>query len=127
MGCFPMGQASILRSSSGVKGLPVVFILSGFMTVFLFNGKTHNAADRVRAPVLRARLRRERRHERLAGPRRPVCGNERMISHLSSSGRKFHERREGGEAGTEREEHPFLAGLWPAAVQDLPQDKQNGG
>src|ERR1039458_5581284 len=46
---------------------------------------------------------------------------------ISSSGRKFHERREGGEAGTEREEHPFLAGLWPAAVQDLPQDKQNGG
>jgi hypothetical protein len=30
-----MGQASILRSSSGVKGLPVVFILSGFITVFL--------------------------------------------------------------------------------------------
>jgi hypothetical protein len=40
--------------------------------------------------------------------------------------RKFNERREGGKAGAEREEHPFLAGLWPAAIQDLPQDKQNG-
>ena len=88
--------------------------------------KTHNAAERVRAPVLQARLQRERRHERLAEPRPSVCGNECMISHLGSSGRKFHERREGGEAGTEREEHPFLAGLWPAAIQDLPQDKQNG-
>ena len=50
-----------------------------------------------------------------------------MNPHLSSSGRKFHESRKGGEAGTEREEQPFLAGLRPAAVQDLPQDKQNGG
>ena len=66
-------------------------------------------------------------HERLAEPRRPVGGNEHMIGHLISSGRKFHERREGGEAGTKRKEHPFLAGLWPAAVKDLPQDKQNGG
>ena len=47
--------------------------------------------------------------------------------HLGSRGRKFHKRREGGETGTECEEHPFLARLWPAAVQDLPQDKQNGG
>ena len=46
---------------------------------------------------------------------------------MLSTGRKFNERREGGEAGAEREEHPFLAGLRPAAVQDLPQDKQNGG
>ena len=60
-------------------------------------------------------------------PTSPSGGNERMIGHLSSSRRKFHERREGGEAGTECEEHPFLAGLRPAAVQDLPQDKQNGG
>ena len=48
--------------------------------------KTHNAAERVRAPVLQARLQRERRHERLAEPRPSVCGNERMISHLGSSG-----------------------------------------
>ena len=41
---------------------------------------------RPRAPALRARLRRERRHEGLAGHRRSVCGNERMISHLGSSG-----------------------------------------
>ncbi len=41
---------------------------------------------RPRAPDLRARLRRERRHEGLAGHRRSVCGNERMISHLGSSG-----------------------------------------
>ena len=68
-----------------------------------------------------------RRHERLAEPSCAVCGDERMISHLSSSGRKFHERREGGEAGAEREEHSFLTGLWLAAVQDLPQNKQNGG
>ena len=47
--------------------------------------------------------------------------------HLGSSGRKFHERRESGEAGTECEEHAFLAELRPAAVQDLPQNKQNGG
>jgi hypothetical protein len=33
-----------------------------------------------------------------------------MNPHLSSSGRKFHESRKGGEAGTERDEHPFL---WP--------------
>jgi len=33
-----------------------------------------------------------------------------MNPHLSSSGREFHERREGGKPGTELEEHPFLAG-----------------
>ena len=41
---------------------------------------------RPRAPALRARLRRERRHEGLAGHRRSVCGDEHMISHLGSSG-----------------------------------------
>jgi len=41
--------------------------------------------------------------------------------------RKFHESREDGEASAEREQHPFLSGLWPAAVQDLPQNKQNRG
>lgn len=66
-------------------------------------------------------------HERHAGPHRSEGGHNCLIGHLSSNGRKFHERREGGEAGTEREEHPFLAGLRPAAVQDLPQNKQNGG
>ena len=38
-------------------------------------------------------------------------GNEHMIGHLSSCGRKFHKCREGGKPGTEREEHPFLTGL----------------
>jgi len=50
----------------------------------------------------------------------PLLRHKILGEDLSSSGRKFHKRREGGEAGTEREEHPFLAGLWPAAVQDLP-------
>src|ERR1039457_6120459 len=48
------------------------------------------------------------------------------IATSATKRRKFNERREGGKAGAEREEHPFLAGLWPAAIQDLPQDKQNG-
>src|ERR1035441_4824828 len=44
------------------------------------------------------------------------------IAPSSTKRRKLNERREGGKAGAEREEHPFLAGLWPAAIQDRSEE-----